>query len=110
MPKWGETLREHFPVEEESLKRLVAKAGRDSRHRQRLEAIVARGHLNDLNQEDLKSAMEDCGLDPDSFFNESGELCVEEGGEADLLYFLNEDLYRGLITGDQFRADKKASV
>lgn len=110
VPKWGETLTSHFPVEEASLARLVSKAGRDSRHRQRLESIVSRGHLKGLTKEGLQEAMEACELDPKKFFTSEGKLRVEEGDEAALLYFLNEDLYRGLITGEQYRADKKASL
>lgn len=106
---WGNTLSSHFPVEKKSLSRLTSKADRDSRRRQRLESIVSRGHLNGLSGEQLKEAMEACELDPSKFFTSKGELCVEDGDEADLLYFLNEDLYQGLISGDRFRADKKAS-
>lgn len=110
VPKWGKSLSDHFPVEKGSLERIIAKAVRDLRHRQRLEAIVSRGHLEGVELLQLKDAMESCELDPEKFFTESGELCVEEGDVADLLYFLNEDLYLGLITGEKHRADKKATL
>lgn len=64
IPKWGATLTKHFPVEQESLDRIIERAERDSRHRQRLEAIVSRGHLQDLEKDKLQEAMEVCGLGP----------------------------------------------
>lgn len=71
---------------------------------------MSRGHLKGVELLQLKDAMESCELDPEKFFTESGALCVEEGDVADLLYFLNEDLYLGLITGEKHRADKKATL
>lgn len=39
VPKWGETLCNHYPVEKDSLLRIIDKANRDSRCRQRLDQL-----------------------------------------------------------------------
>lgn len=108
VPKWGKTLCRHYPVEKESIDRIIKKANRDSRCRQRLESIVARGHLQGLERDDLELALKECELDPAQFLNDSDELCVEEADVPELLWFLNEDLYRGVISKKFFRSDKKS--
>lgn len=108
--KWGDNLSEQIAIEQESLQYIVDKANRDSRQRQRLEAIVMKGHLQPLQAETVKTAMKTNEMDPDRFFDENDKLRFSEGDVDDVLYFLNEDLYRGMITGDPYRADKKASI
>ena len=74
--------------------RIIEKAGKDTRHRQRLESIVSRGHLAGLRIDTIRDAMSECDLDPDLFVSSDNELFAADDDVADLLYFLNEDLYR----------------
>lgn len=108
--KWGDSLRDQIEIESTSLEYLKNKANRDSRQRQRLEAIVQRRHLEKLSPEDVKKAMEDNGMDTRRFFNDENKLSFSPDDVNEVLYFLNEDLYRGVLTGEQFRADKKATL
>lgn len=110
--KWVQNLESEIKcgIEEESLKKIKDKANSDSRIRQRLEAITQRGHLGELSVDQIKNAMEDCALEEEDYFDSDGLLKVSDENIEELLYFLNEDLYSGRISGEAFRADKKAKL
>lgn len=109
VPKWIDELNTHVPIAESGRSRLAERALAVTHLRTRLEAIVTRGHLKDVPQEDLRKAMKANDLDPDKLLTAEGELVLEEGDIQSVLYFLNEDLFYGSITEVGFRADKKAT-
>lgn len=109
VPIWSETLSEHIPISPSGVSRLSDKAQRDSRIRARLEAIVRRGHLPDVSILDIKNAMIETGLDPDQLIDSNDNLALEESDIPQMLQFLNEDLFAGILTKIGFRADKKAA-
>lgn len=110
--KWAQSLKSEIKcdIEEETLKKIKDKANSDSRIRQRLEAITERGHLGELSVDQIKNAMADCAMEEEDYFDSDGLLKVSDENIAELLYFLNEDLYSGSISGEAFRADKKAKL
>lgn len=109
VPTWVGELRAHLPIAADSADRLVERTLRDSRLKTRLEAIVVRGHLEDVTEERLREAMRANNLDEDTFMNEAGELTFDDADVQTVLYFLNEDLFYGSITEVGFRADRKAT-
>lgn len=110
VPKWGKTIMTQTKINESTIELMVESALRDSRHRQRLESIATRGHLEKIDQDTLRIAMIDCGLDPLLHFNSADELIATESEIPRFLYFLNEDLFAGSISGENFRVDKKAAI
>jgi hypothetical protein len=109
VPRWADDLQKHIPITNDGRDRLTARALRDSRLRARLEAIVHRAHLPTVSAETIKKAMADLGMDASKFIDRTGQLTFEEPEIAQILYFLNEDLFTGALTKTGFRADKKAT-
>jgi hypothetical protein len=109
VPTWTKDLGEAVPIAQDGLERLEAKVLRDSRARQRLEAIVRRGHLSTVNATTLRDAMGSAGLDPDTLMDADGRFILEDDDIPSVLHFLNEDLFAGALTQTSFRADKKAA-
>lgn len=109
VPKWVADLQEHVPIAQDGRDRLAQSALRVTHLRTRLEAIVTRGHLEDVSVDTLRKAMTANGLKPDDLLNAEGEFILDEADIPTVLYFLNEDLFAGSITELGFRADKKAA-
>lgn len=106
VPIWVSDIAQHLPLSDDGDKVLTELAHRNSRIRSRLEAIARRGHLATVSARQLRKAMRDVGLDPESFIS-NGKLIVEESTAGQLLQFLNEDLFVGQLSAMGFRADKK---
>ena len=109
VPKWATELQSAVPMTGQTQARIAARATRDSRLRARLESIVRRGHLTAVAPATLRSAMITAGLDVSALLNATGELTAEDADIPQVLYFLNEDLFSGSLSGIGFRADKKAA-
>lgn len=109
VPAWAGKIAAAIPMEALGRERLEARALRDSRLARRLETVANRGHLEDITTDELRKKMEEVALDPDLLLNASGELTLEEDHIPHVLYFLNEDLFYGVLTNAGFRADRKAA-
>ena len=105
----GFPLRNTSPSSKKGAKRLQERVLRDSRLKRRLEAIVTRGHLEDVSEETLRKEMISLELDPDRLLDKKGRLTFKDEDIPEVLQFLNEDLFYGALTNEGFRADKKAS-
>lgn len=110
IPRWVNAVVESIPFEQQTKQMVIDKALRDTRLARRLETIASRGHLAGISMDHLRAKMQDVGLDPDAMISSNGEILVSEQGIPHLLYFLNEDLFSGVITNQGFRADKKAAT
>ncbi len=109
VPRWVDDLKAHVPMSKKGVKRLQDRVLRDSRLKRRLEAIVTRGHLQDVSAEKLRAEMEALDLDPDALLDSKGRLTMADEDIPEVLQFLNEDLFYGALTNAGFRADKKAA-
>lgn len=107
VPRWVKALEAHVPITKKGAKRLQVRALRDSRIKRRLEAIVTRGHLEDVSAEHLRAEMEALELNADALLNNKDRLTLEDEDIPEVLQFLNEDLFYGALTKEGFRADKK---
>lgn len=105
---WVYSIRATTPMSQTSHTLLLAKAKSDSRVSKRIESISRRGHLANLGVEDLRRGMERCELDPELYINSANELEFDEKSLPEVLKFLNEDMFRGVLTDDPFEVDSKA--
>lgn len=77
------------------------------RRRRRLEAIAERGHLASVSSRKLKLEIVRLGLDA-SRLMAGNKLIVNDETIDDVLKLLNEDLFIGGLSGNEFEVDKKA--
>lgn len=108
VPGWTSELAQHVTISAQGQERLSAKAIRDSRVKMRLESIVKRGHLADVEPAVISERMTVVGLDAAALLDPEGRLLLEDEDIPSVLQFLNEDLFVGALTSTGFRADKKA--
>lgn len=108
VPTWAAEISSHLPLEVSGRARLEERALRDSRLARRLENIATRGHLEGISEQILREKMVAVALDPELLLNADGELTLEDDHIPQVLHFLNEDLFYGVLTNAGFRADRKA--
>jgi hypothetical protein len=78
------------------------------RQRRKLEAIVARGHLNDVPIARIRErllAREN--IEISEHLTNDGRIILSEENVEFMLAFLNEDLFEGELTSVHFQADRK---
>lgn len=105
---WVDGIKDSTPMTQKSYDVLLVKGIRDSRASKRIESIARRGHLASLNASDLRRGMKKCNLKPSVHMNQSGELVLTKDTLFDILKFLNEDMFSGVLTGSPFESDSKA--
>lgn len=105
---WIDGIRASTSMTEDSYELLLSKGIRDSRVTNRIESIARRGHLSSLSASQLRAGMKKCDLDASVHMNESDELILAEDTLYEVLKFLNEDMFRGVLTDDPFEVDSKA--
>ncbi|OYO12069.1 hypothetical protein CGZ98_07720 [Enemella evansiae] len=105
---WVEGFSKSMAITQDSFDLLMAKVKTDSRITNRIENIQRRGHLASLTTKDLRRGMKRCDLDEKKLINTSGELVFTEQNLAEVLKFLNEDMFRGVLTDEPFESDSKA--
>lgn len=105
---WIDGIKASTPMTEESYNLLLAKGVRDSRISKRIESIARRGHLTGLSSSHLREGMKKCDLDSSVYMNQSDEIVLTEDTLPEILKFLNEDMFRGVLTDDPFEVDSKA--
>jgi hypothetical protein len=109
VPDWVGQLAGHLPLAAGGGDLLAELAQRNTRIRTRLESIVRRGHLADVDIDQIVEAMEAVGLEVDEYI-EDDALVIEAGTAATLLHFLNEDFFLGGLSDAAFRADRKTAT
>lgn len=108
MKGWAEGIRASTPMTEDSYQLLLSKGANDSRMARRIESIARRGHLRSLDAGQLRAGMIRCDLDDEVYMNKLDELTLTKGSLSEILKFLNEDMFRGVLTDDPFEVDSKA--
>jgi hypothetical protein len=86
---------------------LTEAAGRNSRIRSRLLAILGRGHLNALDKTKLRAGMRRHGLDP-AHHLVGGNLDFTADEALAIMQLLNEDLAIGELSDTEFIINKKS--
>lgn len=87
---------------------LLKVTGKQIRPRKKLEAIVARGHLETVESDHIRARLLDRSADRlAECMDDEGGLVFTEANTAFLLSFLNEDFFHGELTETPFQADRK---
>lgn len=103
--KWIGTIHEHLPLADDGVDRLRARAETDSRIRRLLRNISDRDHLRAVPIERIREHIREQELDEEELVR--GDELVLPDNPSQLLKLLNEDLFRGGLTGVPFVSDNK---
>ena len=106
---WIKGITEHLPMGAASVESLQKVALRDSRTWRRLRDIKHRGHLAHVTLEDVAEYADAVGLDSDKVVV-NGELVFDPSDRFGFLHLLNEDLYKGRLTGQAFESQRKSAM
>ena len=107
--KWISGITDHLPMSGVSIDNLREVAMRDSRTWRRLRDIERRGHLAHVTLGQVAEYAVEVGLEPDRVVvNE--ELVFNPADRFGFLHLLNEDLYKGRLTGVPFESQRKAAM
>lgn len=103
---WVEQLSRSIPIASSSKVEFAGRLRANSILRRKVLGILGSPHIARLTASQIRSKMEFHGLDPEALM-EGDELVFTREHEDDLLHLLNEDLFMGDFTGEQYAAGKK---
>ena len=106
---WIKGITDHLSMSGASIESLQKVALRDSRTWRRLRDIEHRGHLAHVTLEQVAEYAGEVGLDSDKIVV-NGELVFDPSDRFGFLHLLNEDLYKGLLTGQAFESQRKSAM
>ncbi|GAB2749808.1 hypothetical protein GCM10027174_25340 [Salinifilum aidingensis] len=104
--KWADDIADELPVELEGVEYLKRRIRENSSYRRRAYSIRNGSNLKYLTIEILKKSALENGLDPNEIIKD-GRLVFSKEHEKTLLALLNEDLWVGDFSGDQYSATRK---
>lgn len=105
--EWAETFSESLPISDESKDWLAQRLRANSVMRRRVQSILKSDYLPKLTPRLLRKKMIERGLDPKMLLDDDG-LVINKETERDVLQLLNEDLWTGDFSGEQYAASRKA--
>lgn len=106
-PEYVAEIADHLPMSGGAMVTLADVAIRNMNVQRRLQAITLRGHLRGVSMGRIEDEMKKHGLDADRFIVD-GELVFDQADVKDILKLLNEDLFRGGLTNQDFQVDRKS--
>lgn len=107
--QWVDTISDALPLAPDAEAALREAAARDSRLWRKLRAIRQRGHLATVTISQVRKYAKSMGLDASKLIV-NGQLHFGADDRFVILKLLNEDLYRGELTGAPFEAQRKGPV
>jgi len=106
---WIQGITKYLPMSDASIKSLRKVALRDSRTWRRLRDIEHRGHLAHVDLDQVADYAGEVGLDSDKVVV-NGQLVFDPDDRFGFLHLLNEDLYKGRLTGQAFESQRKFAM
>jgi hypothetical protein len=103
---WVEQLSSAIPIASASKVQFASRLRVNSVLRKKVLGILRSPHIARLTPAEIRSKMKFHGLDPELLM-EGDELVFTREHEGDLLHLLNEDLFTGDFTGEQYAAARK---
>lgn len=101
--QWADELSQVLPIAGEGKDYLADRLRRNSLMRRKVHSITTSSYLPMLTPEILAKKMEEHNLDPGKLLID-GKLVFTRETETDMLLLLNEDLWTGDFSGDQYAA------
>jgi hypothetical protein len=105
--EWVDQLSQVLPIADDGQEWLASRLRQNSVMRRKVHSILRSHYLPKLTPDTLRVRMSAHGLEPDDLMKD-GALIFNSDTERDLLLFLNEDLWTGDFSGDQYAAARKA--
>jgi Kiwa protein KwaB-like len=105
--EWVDQLNTVLPIADDGKKWLSTRLRQNSIMRRKVQSILRSPYLSSLTAEALSRKMLEHGLTPETLIKD-GTLIFNKDTEKDMLLFLNEDLWTGDFSGEQYAATKKA--
>lgn len=105
--EWAESLGNTLPMSDESQDWLASRLRQTSVMRRRVQSILKSDYLHRLTRKVLRTKMIERGLDPQLLLDKDG-LVINKKTEREVLLLLNEDLWTGDFSGEQYAASRKA--
>jgi hypothetical protein len=105
--EWIEALSTALPIADEGKEEFGLRLRQNSLLRRKIQSVLRSPHLSTLTVAKLKRRMISRGLDPSRLVSD-GKLIFNRETERDLLQLLNEDLFTGDFSGEQYAAGRKA--
>jgi len=109
IPEWVQAIgRSGHPFAAGAAARLAERCKTDGRLRKRVRSIAERGHLDSVTLQRIREHIRQQEKDESDFLTDDGELILDDQDPFRLVYLLNEDFFKGGLTGEGFRSDRKA--
>ncbi|GAA4502339.1 hypothetical protein GCM10023191_053740 [Actinoallomurus oryzae] len=105
--EWASSLSQALPLSDQSVEWVAKRLRETSVMRRRVQSILKSDYLRHLTPDTLRAKMQERGLDPQELI-EDGNLVINKETEKDVLLLLNEDLWTGDFSGEQYAASRKA--
>ncbi|MFE6387231.1 Kiwa anti-phage protein KwaB-like domain-containing protein [Nocardiopsis dassonvillei] len=105
--EWVEKLAAKVPIAEDDLAEFSKRLRSNSVLRRKVTSILQKPHLESLTADALRKKMSDRGLDPEVLMP-NGSLSLTKETQSDVLRLLNEDLFTGDFSGEQYSASRKS--
>lgn len=106
---WVKSISRALPLETATATALTEACKKKARLRRRLQAIEERGHLRDVRVDEFRKELRRLGYDPRRFLTD-GKIVTQQSDFGLLLQILNEDLFRGGLTDEEFAAERKTPI
>lgn len=106
---WVRNIGRHLPMSAGTVELLTTACRSKPRLRRRLHAIQERGHLLHVTMQQFRGEVRRLGYQPARFIR-NGVISADEADYGVLLQILNEDLFRGGLTDEEFAAERKTRV
>lgn len=106
IPKWVGELGTTVSMTAGSAEVVSEALATNSYLRRKFRSVIAQPYIGDLPPARIREALAEHGLDPAQFMA-GDQLNFTEGNVKDLVQFLNEDLFEGDFSGEQYRAGSK---
>lgn len=105
--EWATKLGEHLPIEPLGVEWLTKRLRETSVMRRKVQSILQSQYLVHLTPQVLREKIRLHGLDPYKLLRD-GQLVIDKETEHDVLLLLNEDLWTGDFSGEQYAAARKS--
>jgi hypothetical protein len=105
--EWVEDLAKSLPISDKGREWLAGRLRKTSVLRRKVQSLLRSEYLSKLTPEMLREKITERGLDADELLQD-GALVFNKDTERDLLLLLNEDLWTGDFSGEQYAAARKA--
>ena len=105
--RWIGGITDHLPMDDADVDQLRTVAVQDSRMWRQLREIEQRGHLAGVTVDQVSHYAQVVGIDP-AIVVAGDRLTFDPEQRFNFLHLLNEDLYKGQLTGVLFEAQRKS--